>query len=67
MMEWAAILNVVWSIAKACGIGIELTVDPDVSQVMAVETCFIITEMIWGQRGLPEITSPVSFTPLYSL
>ena len=47
-MEWAAILNVVQSISKACGTGIKLTVDPDVFQVMAVETCFVIVGMIWG-------------------
>ena len=47
MMEWVAILNVVRGVAKACGTGIKLTVDPDVFQVMAVETCFVIAEMIW--------------------
>ena len=48
MMEWAMILNVVWSIAKACGTGIKLTVDSDVSQAMAVKTHFVIAGMIWG-------------------
>ena len=44
--EWAAILNMVQSIAEAYGTGIKLTVDPDVSQAMAVETCFVIVGMI---------------------
>ena len=32
---------------KACGIGIKLTVDPNVPQVMALETCLIIAGVIW--------------------
>ena len=67
MMEWAAILNVVWSTVEAHGTGVELTVDPDVLQVMAVETCFIIAGMIWRQGGPPEVTSPVGFAVFYSL
>ena len=47
-VEWAAILNVVQSIAKASGTGIKLTVDLDVSQAMAMKTRFVIVRMIEG-------------------
>ena len=47
MTEWIAILNVVWGIVEACGTGINLTVDPDMPQVMAVETYFIVVGMFW--------------------
>ena len=46
-MEWAAILDVVWDIVEACGADVKLTVDPDVLQAMAVETCLIIAGVIW--------------------
>ena len=58
------ILNMVQSVAEAHGTGITLTVDPDVSQVMAVETCFIIAGMIWRQ-GV-HLKLPVQWALLYS-
>ena len=65
--EWAMILNVIWSIAEACGTGIKLTADPDVSQVMAVETCFIVMGVVWEEGCLSNVTGPMDLTPFYSL
>ena len=48
MMEWATVLDVVWSITKACRAGIKLAVDSDMSQTMTMEACFVIVRMIRG-------------------
>ena len=47
MMEWATILDVIWSIAEAGGTGVKLAVDSNVSQAVAMETCLIKTGVIW--------------------
>ena len=46
MMKWAVILDVVWGIAKTHGAGIKLTVNSNMSQVMAMEAQFVIAGMI---------------------
>ena len=48
MAEWAAVLDVVRGIAEAGRTGVELTIDLDMPQVVAMEACFIKARMIWG-------------------
>ena len=48
MAERAAILDMIRGIAKASRTGIELTIDADMSQAVAMEACFIKTRMTWG-------------------
>ena len=67
MMKWAMVLDVVWSIVKACGTGIELTVDPDVSQAMAMEVCFIVVGVVRGEGCLSKTTSLMGLAPFYGL
>ena len=63
----ALILDVVWGIVKAHGAGVELTVNSDVFQVVAMETCFVIIRMIRREGCASEVTCPMSFTSFYSL
>ena len=67
MMKWAVILDVVWGIAKTHGAGIKLTVNSNMSQVMAMEAQFVIAGMIWGEGHSSKITSPMGLTLFYSL
>ena len=48
MMEWAAVLDMVGCIAKASRTCIELTVDSDMPQAVAMEARFIEARMVWG-------------------
>ena len=47
-MEWAAVLDMIRGIAEASRIGVELTIDADMPQAVAMEACFIKTRVIWG-------------------
>ena len=67
MMKQAAILDVVWGVAKTCGASVELAVNPDMSQAIAMEARFIIAGMIWEEECLSKITCPMGLTPFYSL
>ena len=52
---------------KTTGAGVELAVDSDMSQAMAMETSFVVTRVIW-EKGCPsKVTSPMGFTSFYSL
>ena len=66
-MKWALVLDVVWSIMKASGAGVELTVNSDVSQVVAMKTCFVVVRMIQGKGCVSEVTSPMGFASFYGL
>ena len=48
MAEWAVILDMIRGIAEASRTGVELTIDVDMSQAVAMEACFIKTRMTWG-------------------
>ena len=48
MLEWAAVLDVIGGIAEASRTGVELTIDVDMPQVVAMEACFIKIRVIWG-------------------
>ena len=48
MAEWAAILDMIGGIAEASRTGIELTIDADMCQSVAMEACFIKMRMTWG-------------------
>ena len=67
MMKQALILDVVWGVTKASGAGIELAVNPDVSQAVAAETGFVVARMIRGKGCVSKVTCPMSFTSFYSL
>ena len=67
MMKWTAVLDMIQDIAKACGAGVELAVNPDMSQVMAMEACFVIVGVIWGEGSSSKITGPMGLTLFYSL
>ena len=66
MTKWAAVLDVIWGVAKTCGAGVELAVNPDMFQAMAKEACFIIVGVIWGEGCSSKITSPMSLALFYS-
>ena len=59
MMKWAMVLNMIWGTAKACGTGVELAVNPDMFQAMAMEACFVIAGVIWREGCTSKITSPM--------
>ena len=65
--KWAMVLNVIWGIVKACGTDVELAVNPDMSQVMAMEVHFIIAEVIQEEGCMSKITSPMDLALFYSL
>ena len=65
--KWAMVLDMIRGVAKTCGTGIELTVDPDMSQTITVEACFIIVGVVRREGCSSKITSPVSFTSFYCL
>ena len=46
--EWAMVLDMIRGIAETSRTGIELTVDADVSQAVAMEACIVKTRVIWG-------------------
>ena len=46
--EWATILDMIRGIAEASWTGVELTIDADMSQTVAMEASFIKARMIWG-------------------
>ena len=46
--EWAAILDMIGGIVEASRTGVELTIDVDMSQVVAMEAFFIKMRMTWG-------------------
>ena len=48
MMEWATVLDIIRGITKTDRTGVELTIDLDMPQVVAMEACFIKARMIWG-------------------
>ena len=47
MTEWAVVLDVI-RIVEASRTGIELTIDVDMSQAVAMEACFVKMRMTWG-------------------
>ena len=47
-MEWAVILDMIRGIVEASRTGIELTIDVDMSQAVAMEACFVKMRMTWG-------------------
>ena len=47
-VEWAAILDMIGGIAEASRTGVELTIDADMSQVVAMEACLVKMRMTWG-------------------
>ena len=61
------ILDMIWGIAEAVGAGVKLAIDPDVPQVVAMETYLIEVRVIWGQRGSSEVAGLVSFATFDSL
>ena len=67
VMKWVAVLNMIWGVVKACRTGVELAVNPDMSQVMAMEACFIIAGVIWEEGCSSKITGPMGLAPLYGL
>ena len=62
-MKRASVLDVIRSITKTAGVGVKLTVDHDMLQVMAMKTSFIIMRVVCPSK----ITSPMSFAFFYSL
>ena len=48
MVEWAVILDMIRGIVEASRTGIELTIDVDMSQAVAMEACFVKMRMTWG-------------------
>ena len=54
-------------IVKACETGVELAVNLDMSQAVAMETCFIIMEVVQGEGCSSEITGPMGLTLFYGL
>ena len=65
--KWTAVLDVIQGIAKAYGTGVKLAVNPDMSQVTAMEAHFVIARVIQEEGCLSEITSPMGLTPFYGL
>ena len=47
MTEWAVILDVIRGIVEASRTGIELTIDLDMPQAVAMEAHFIQARMVW--------------------
>ena len=47
-MKWAAVLDMIRGIAEASRTGVELTIDADMPQMVAMEACFIKTRVILG-------------------
>ena len=45
--KWAAILDMIRGIAEASRTGVELTIDVDMPQAVAMEACFVKTRVIW--------------------
>ena len=48
MAEWAAILDMIRGIAEASWTGVELAIDVDMSQTVAMEASFVKARMTWG-------------------
>ena len=65
--KWEVVLDMGQGVAKACGSGIELTVNPDMFQAMAVKAHFIIMGVVWGEGCSSKVTSPMDLAPFYSL
>ena len=61
------ILNVIQGVMKACGTGVELAVNPDMFQAMAIEARFVIAGVIQGEGCMSKITGPMGLAPFYSL
>ena len=47
-MEWAAVLDMIGGIVEAGRTGVELTIDADMPQAVAMEACFIKARVVWG-------------------
>ena len=45
--EWATILDMIGGIVKASWTGVELAMDADMSQTVAMEASFVKARMIW--------------------
>ena len=63
--KWAAVLDMIWGIAKACGTDVELAVNPNMFQAMAMEACFIVAGVSWG--GGVHLKLPVQWASLCSM
>ena len=48
MMEWATVLDIIRGITKTSRTGVELTIDSDMSQAVAMEAHFIKARMVQG-------------------
>ena len=46
MVQWAAILDMIWGITEASRAGVELAIDLDMPQVVAMKACFVKARMI---------------------
>ena len=66
MMQWAVVLDVVGYITEASRTYIELTVDLDMPQAVAMEAHLIKVRMVWGYGGSFKVASPMSFTAFNS-
>ena len=66
-MKWTTVLNVIQDVVKAYGTGVELAVNSNMSQAMAMEACFIIAGVIQGEECMSKITGPMGLTLFYSL
>ena len=67
MMKWTMVLDMIWSIVKASGASVELAINSNMLQVVAMEKHLIIARVIQGEGGSSKVTSPMGLTPFYSL